>query len=122
MQASLPELEALAGLPTRAFPSGQTLFDPARTCLGFPLVGKGSVKVFKAFPNGREVLLCRLMNDAAVRRFVLAQFTRRLSDRCHRHGGRAELHRNGALADRAVSRRPGAFDLRHEHLRPARVN
>ena len=122
MQAALPELEELAGLPTRAIPDGQLLFDPSRACLGFPLVDKGSIKVFKAFPNGREILLyhvtpgqtcvvsaaClfsglpygasavtqgpvelrlipppafdRLMSDAAFRRFVMAQFTQRLSD------------------------------------------
>jgi CRP/FNR family transcriptional regulator len=122
VQAAWPELEELAGLPTLAIPDGQLLFDPSRACLGFPLVGKGSVKVFKAFPNGREILLyhvtpgqtcvvsaaClfsglpygasavtqgavemqlippaafdRLMNEAAFRRFVMAQFTQRLSD------------------------------------------
>lgn len=119
MQATLPELEELAGLPTLTLPDGQLLFDPARACLGFPLVGKGSIKVF---PNGREILLShvtpgqtcvvsaaclflglpygasaatqgpvelrlippaafdRLMNDTALRRFVMAQFTQRLSD------------------------------------------
>ena len=117
-----PELAELARLPTLAFADGKLLFDETRACLGFPLVSKGSIKVFKAFPNGREILLyhvtkgqtcvvsaaclfsgmpygaCavtqgpvelqlippatfdRLMNDAGFRRFVMAQFTQRLSD------------------------------------------
>ena len=112
----------LGRLPLFAFADGQLLFDESRPCLGFPLVGKGSIKVFKAFANGRELLLyhvvagktcvvsaaclfagvpytaCgvaegdvelrlippamfdRLMGQAFFRRFVMAQFTRRLSD------------------------------------------
>jgi CRP/FNR family transcriptional regulator len=50
----LPEIERL---PALRFPDGQLLFDEARACLGFPLVGMGSIKVFKSFPNGRELLL-----------------------------------------------------------------
>lgn len=122
MPPALPELEELTQLPTLALPDGQLLFGETRACLGFPLVRKGSIKVFKAFPNGREILLyhvmpgqtcvvsaaClfsglpygasavtqgavelrlippaafdRLMNDAGFRRFVMAQFTQRLSD------------------------------------------
>lgn len=116
---SLPEITRL---PLLAFPAGRLLFDETRPCLGFPLVSQGSIKVYKAFPNGRELLLYHvtpgetcvvsaaclfsglpygacgraqadttlrlippdrfepLMDDAVFRRFVLAQFTQRLSD------------------------------------------
>ena len=52
--STLPELN---GLPTLSIPQGRLLFDETHSCLGFPLVSKGSIKVFKAFPNGRELLL-----------------------------------------------------------------
>ena len=116
---ALPELERL---PTLAFADGQLLFDETRSCMGFPLVGMGSIKVFKSFPNGRELLLYHvtagetcvvsatslfsgrpytasavtqgevklkmippglfdgLMEHASFRRFVVGQFTQRLSD------------------------------------------
>lgn len=117
--STLPELN---GLPTLSIPQGRLLFDETHSCLGFPLVSKGSIKVFKAFPNGRELLLYHvaagetcvvsaaclfagmpytasavtqgevqlrlippalfddLMEHTPFWRFVMAQFTQRLSD------------------------------------------
>jgi CRP/FNR family transcriptional regulator len=119
---SIDDLPPLRDLPVLAFPAGQLLFDETRACLGFPLLSQGSIKVCKAFPNGRELLLyqvspgetcvvsaaClfsglpysaraitrsevrlklippplfdRLMEGALFRRFVMGQFTQRLSD------------------------------------------
>lgn len=119
---TIEDLPELGKLPRLVFPDGQLLFDETRACLGFPLVGKGSIKVFKSFPNGRELLLYNvtpgetcvvsaaclfsglpysasavahgpvqlrmippalfdeLMAQATFRRFVMAQFTQRLSD------------------------------------------
>jgi CRP/FNR family transcriptional regulator, anaerobic regulatory protein len=50
----------VAALPMRALPAGSLLFDETRPCEGFPLVDAGGIKVFKAFPNGRELLLYRV--------------------------------------------------------------
>ena len=41
-------------------PAGGVLFDAKQPCRGFPLVLSGSVRVFKAGPNGREILLYRV--------------------------------------------------------------
>lgn len=39
---------------------GSVLFDEMQPCGGFPLVLEGSVRVVKAAPNGREILLYRV--------------------------------------------------------------
>jgi CRP/FNR family transcriptional regulator len=41
-------------------PAGDILFDANQPCRGFPLVLEGSVRVSKAVPNGREILLYRV--------------------------------------------------------------
>jgi CRP/FNR family transcriptional regulator len=41
-------------------PAGTVLFDAHQPCRGFPLVLEGSVRVTKAAPNGREILLYRV--------------------------------------------------------------
>lgn len=51
---SLPELQRL---PVLSFSDGQRVFDESHACLGFPLVDQGTIKVYKSFPNGRELLL-----------------------------------------------------------------
>jgi len=61
--AELPaaRLEALlAEAPLLRAPAGDVLFDAKQPCRGFPLVLSGSVRVFKAGPNGREILLYRV--------------------------------------------------------------
>jgi CRP/FNR family transcriptional regulator len=54
-------LEALLAeaQPLRA-PRGGVLFDANQPCRGFPLLLEGSVRVAKAAPNGREILLYRV--------------------------------------------------------------
>lgn len=61
--AELPaaRLEALlAEAQLLRAPAGGVLFDAKQPCRGFPLVLSGSVRVFKAGPNGREILLYRV--------------------------------------------------------------
>jgi CRP/FNR family transcriptional regulator len=61
--AALPaaRLEALlAEAQLLRAPAGDVLFDAKQPCRGFPLVLSGSVRVFKAGPNGREILLYRV--------------------------------------------------------------
>ena len=41
-------------------PAGGVLFDAGQPCRGFPLVLEGSVRVAKASPGGREILLYRV--------------------------------------------------------------
>jgi len=54
-------LEALLGeAQLLRAPAGDVLFDAKQPCRGFPLVLSGSVRVFKAGPNGREILLYRV--------------------------------------------------------------
>jgi CRP/FNR family transcriptional regulator len=61
--AELPagRLEALLaeGQALRA-PRGSVLFDAKQPCRGFPLLLEGSVRVLKAAPTGREILLYRV--------------------------------------------------------------
>jgi CRP/FNR family transcriptional regulator len=53
-----PALEqALATAQLRTVPDGTALFEPGSPCRGFPLVLSGTVRVTKASPEGREVLL-----------------------------------------------------------------
>lgn len=54
---ALDDFPELSALPTLSFGDGRLLFDETRSCLGFPLVSKGSIKVYKTFANGRELLL-----------------------------------------------------------------
>jgi CRP/FNR family transcriptional regulator len=61
--AGLPpdQLDALlAGAQLLRAPAGDILFDANQPCRGFPLVLEGSVRVSKAAPNGREILLYRV--------------------------------------------------------------
>jgi CRP/FNR family transcriptional regulator, anaerobic regulatory protein len=55
--ASIDDLPELRALPVLSFPAGHLLFDESHSCLGFPLLSQGSIKVSKSFPNGRELLL-----------------------------------------------------------------
>jgi CRP/FNR family transcriptional regulator len=57
--AQLDELLAAAS-PARRIPAGSVLFERNTPCEGFPLVLEGSVRVSKAAPNGREILLYRV--------------------------------------------------------------
>lgn len=41
-------------------PAGAVLFDAKQPCRGFPLVLEGSIRVAKAAPSGREILLYRV--------------------------------------------------------------
>ena len=46
--------------PATTLPAGTLLFEEGQRCPGFPLLDEGRVRVHKAFPNGRELLLYRL--------------------------------------------------------------
>lgn len=52
--------ELLANCALRRARAGAVLFEPNMPCTGFPLVLDGSVRVAKAAPNGRELLLYRV--------------------------------------------------------------
>lgn len=55
------ELDAvLAEAPVMRVPAGTVLFDARQPCRGFPLLLEGTVRVSKAAPNGREILLYRV--------------------------------------------------------------
>jgi CRP/FNR family transcriptional regulator len=55
------ELEALIAPEAQLrLPSGARLFAETQPCRGFPLVIEGSIKVVKAAPSGREMLLYRV--------------------------------------------------------------
>jgi len=63
MLAALPasEREALlAGAHHLKLPAGSVVFDENQPCQGFPLLLSGVVRVIKAAPNGRELLLYRV--------------------------------------------------------------
>jgi CRP/FNR family transcriptional regulator, anaerobic regulatory protein len=52
------ELDALLTQATLVHaPAGTVLFDAKQPCRGFPLLLEGSIRVSKASPNGREILL-----------------------------------------------------------------
>ena len=57
---SAARLDALLRSPVRQMPAGSVLFEADQPCTGFPLVLEGSVRVAKAAPNGREILLYRV--------------------------------------------------------------
>jgi len=50
----------LAEAPLLRAPAGTVLFDAKQPCRGFPLLLEGTVRVAKAAPNGREILLYRV--------------------------------------------------------------
>jgi CRP/FNR family transcriptional regulator, anaerobic regulatory protein len=50
----------LSGSALRHAPDGTVLFLPKQRCEGFPLVLRGSVRVTKTSPNGREIVLYRV--------------------------------------------------------------
>jgi CRP/FNR family transcriptional regulator len=52
--------ELLNGVQQVRAPAGSVLFDERQPCSGFPLVLEGSVRVGKAAPNGREIVLYRV--------------------------------------------------------------
>ena len=61
--AKLPEdkrEKVIGGMHLRRAPAGTVLFDAHQPCSGFPLLLRGSVRVVKASPNGREILLYRV--------------------------------------------------------------
>lgn len=47
----------LERLPATTVPAGSVLFAEEQPCRGFPILESGRVRVYKAFPNGRELLL-----------------------------------------------------------------
>ena len=51
---------ALELLPATTVPMGSVLFSEQQPCEGFPILADGRVKVCKALPNGRELLLYRI--------------------------------------------------------------
>ena len=52
--------EILRGVAQRQASAGTILFEAASPCTGFPMLLKGSVRVVKTAPNGREVQLYRI--------------------------------------------------------------
>jgi CRP/FNR family transcriptional regulator, anaerobic regulatory protein len=50
----------LAHAPLLRVPAGSLLFDEKQPCRGFPLLLEGTIRVAKAAPNGREILLYRV--------------------------------------------------------------
>lgn len=52
--------ELLTNPAPRRVPAGGVLFEPNMPCSGFPLVLEGSVRVSKAAPSGRELVLYRV--------------------------------------------------------------
>ena len=61
--AELPgeRLDALiAQTPLVRAPAGSVLFDETQPCRGFPLVLEGCIRVAKAAPSGREIVLYRV--------------------------------------------------------------
>ena len=52
--------ELLAGMQEIRVPAGTVLFDERQPCAGFPLVLEGDIRVTKAAPSGRGILLYRV--------------------------------------------------------------
>ena len=48
---------ALQNLPTMTVAPGTVLFEEKQACPGMPIIDEGVVKVYKTFPNGRELLM-----------------------------------------------------------------
>ena len=58
---SAERLDALlATAPLVRLPAGSVLFGERQPCRGFPLLIEGSIRVVKAAPSGREILLYRV--------------------------------------------------------------
>lgn len=53
-------LSLLQQLPLMSIPGGTRIFSEHQPCQGFPLLMEGSIKVLKAAPSGREILLYRI--------------------------------------------------------------
>ena len=51
--------------PAMTLPAGSVLFAEGQPCRGFPILESGRVKVYKAFPNGRELLLYHIESGQA---------------------------------------------------------
>jgi len=94
-------------LPVMSVPAGQLLFDETRPCLGFPIVGSGSIRVFKAFANGRELLLYRVTPGAACIVSAACLFTGQPYGACGRVESDAELRLiSPALFESLMERAP----------------
>ena len=52
--------ELLAGMQEIRVPAGTVLFDERQPCAGFPLVLEGDIRVTRAAPSGRGILLYRV--------------------------------------------------------------
>ncbi len=52
--------ELLRGAGRRILPKGASVFTENTPCVGFPLVIRGSIRIFKASPEGRELPLYRV--------------------------------------------------------------
>jgi CRP/FNR family transcriptional regulator len=64
MLRELPDadrVELLATANVMHLPAGTVVFDEDQQCQGFPLLLSGSIRVIKAAPNGRELLLYHVM-------------------------------------------------------------
>ena len=48
---------SLQHLPTMTVAAGSVLFEEKQACPGMPIIDEGVVKVYKTFPNGRELLM-----------------------------------------------------------------
>ncbi len=53
--------DLLASASVMHLPSGTVVFDEKQSCKGFPLLLSGNIRVIKAAPNGRELLLYHVM-------------------------------------------------------------
>jgi CRP/FNR family transcriptional regulator len=65
MLRELPAAEKetlLASANVMRVPAGTVIFDENQPCQGFPLLLSGSIRVIKAAPNGRELLLYRVVS------------------------------------------------------------
>lgn len=52
--------DILRGSPRRVLPKGAGVFNETTPCLGFPLVLRGSIRIFKVSEGGRELPLYRV--------------------------------------------------------------
>jgi len=59
--AGANQAELLATASMMQLPAGTVVFDEDQQCQGFPLLLSGSIRVIKAAPNGRELLLYHVM-------------------------------------------------------------
>jgi len=53
--------DLLANASMMDIPAGTVVFDENQSCKGFPLLLSGSIRVIKAAPNGRELLLYHVL-------------------------------------------------------------